>query len=66
MEHGFSETTLSLFEQMQRLVSHLFATWKHVVALEARATLAGNEIHKDIEQKVFEIYFFIGITLVDM
>ena len=60
VEHGFSEATLSLFEKMQRLVCCLKACGS------IRATLAGNEIHKDIEQKVFEIYFFIGITLVDM
>ena len=69
VEHGYSETTLSLFEQMQRLsippnIITLVCCLKACGSI--RATLAGNEIHKDIVQKVVEIYYFIGNTLVDM
>ena len=60
MEHGFSEATLSLFEKMQRLVCCLKACGS------IRATLAGNEIHKDIVQKAVERCYFLGNTLVDM
>ena len=60
VEHGFSEATLSLFEKMQRLVCCLKACGS------IRATLAGNEIHKDIVQKAVERDYFIGNTLVHM
>ena len=69
VEHGYSETTLSLFEQMQRL-GIPSNTVTLVCCLKAcgsiRATLAGNEIHKDIVQKAVERDYFIGNTLVDM
>ena len=69
MEHGYSETTLSLFEQMQRMDIHpnnvtLVCCLKACGSI--RATLAGNEIHKDIVQKAVERDYFIGNTLVDM
>ena len=69
VEHGYSDTTLYLLEQMQRMGIHpnnvtLVCSLKACGSI--RATLAGNEICEEIVQKVVERDYFIGNTLVDM
>ena len=62
VEHGYH----SLFEQMQRLnippnIAALVCYLKACGSI--RATLAGNEIHKEIVKNAIERDYFIGNTL---
>ena len=63
MEHGYNKTSISLFEKMQRLgiTPKIVTLVFHLKACGSiRATLADNEIHKDIVQKAVERGYFIG------